>query len=92
VGSELNTESQPRYIDLLTRHGAPLALPDAALHPCHDELADLAGAAQARIEVPLYDGAQLAGALWLVDAHETRAWTRQELLVASQLALLFERA
>jgi tetratricopeptide (TPR) repeat protein len=88
----LQADSQPRYVDLLTRHGAPLALPDAALHPCHDELAGLPGAAQARIEVPLYDGTQLAGALWLVDAGATRAWTRQELLIASQLALLFERA
>lgn len=88
----LQAEVQPRYVDLLTRHGAPLALPDAALHPCHDELAGLTGAAQARIEVPLYDGTRLAGALWLVDAGATRAWTRQELLVASQLALLFERA
>lgn len=86
----LSTAQQPRYLDLLTRHGAPLALPDAALHPCHAELAGLAGAAEARIEVPLYDGAQLAGALWLVDARATRAWTRQELLLASQLALLFE--
>jgi len=87
----LNTARHPRYLDLLTRHGAPLALPDAALHPCHAELAALGGAAQARIEVPLYDGARLAGALWLVDANPTRAWTRQELLFASQLALLFER-
>lgn len=86
----LSHGQQPRYLDLLTRHGAPLALPDAALHPCHAELAGLAGAAEARIEVPLYDGAQLAGALWLVDASATRAWTRQELLIASQLALLFE--
>lgn len=86
----LTPDAQPRYLDLLTRHGAPLALPDAALHPCHAELAGLAGAAEARIEVPLYDGAQLAGALWLVDARATRAWTRQELLIASQLALLFE--
>ena len=86
----LHAAEQPRYIDLLTRHGAPLALPDAALHPCHAELAGLSGAAEARIEVPLYDGAQLAGALWLVDAHAARAWTRQELLIASQLALLFE--
>lgn len=86
----LDAALQPRYIDLLTRHGAPLALPDAALHPCHAELAGLGGAAEARIEVPLYDGAQLAGALWLVDARATRAWTRQELLIASQLALLFE--
>ena len=90
--SGLNTDEHPRYIDLLTRHGAPLALPDAALHPCHAELAGLPGAAEARIEVPLYDGAQLAGALWLVDARPMRAWTRQELLIASQLALLFERA
>jgi hypothetical protein len=89
-GDGLNREGQPRYVDLLTRHGAPLALPDAALHPCHAELAGLPGAAAARIEVPLYDGAQLAGALWLVDARATRAWTRQELLIASQLALLFE--
>ncbi len=88
--SGLNTEQQPRYLDLLNRHGAPLALPDAALHPSHAELAPLEGAAQARIEAPLYDGAELAGALWLVDAHPTRAWTRQELLIASQLALLFE--
>lgn len=87
----LSPDVQPRYVDLLTRHGAPLALPDAALHPCHDELAGLAGAAEARIEVPLYDGTQLAGALWLVDARATRAWTRQELLIASQLALLFEK-
>lgn len=87
---DLSAEGQPRYLDLLTRHAAPLALPDAALHPCHAELAGLAGAAQARIEVPLYDGARLAGALWLVDARATRAWTRQELLLASQLALLFE--
>ncbi len=87
----LTAQAQPRYLDLLNRHGAPLALPDAALHPCHDELAGLQGAAEARIEVPLYDGAQLAGALWLVDARATRAWTRQELLIASQLALLFER-
>lgn len=87
----LTPDAQPRYLDLLTRHGAPLALPDAALHPCHAELAGLAGAAEARIEVPLYDGAQLAGALWLVDARATRAWTRQELLIASQLALLFEK-
>jgi len=86
----LSAEAQPRYLDLLTRHGAPLALPDAALHPCHAELAGLPGAAQARIEVPLYGGAQLVGALWLVDARATRAWTRQELLIASQLALLFE--
>lgn len=86
----LQPERQPRYLDLLSRHGAPLALPDAALHPCHAELATLDGATQARIEVPLYDGAELAGALWLVDARATRAWTRQELLVASQLALLFE--
>jgi tetratricopeptide (TPR) repeat protein len=86
----LDAAAQPRYLDLLTRHGAPLALPDAALHPCHAELAGLDGAAQARIEVPLYDGAELAGALWLVDARATRAWTRQELLIASQLALLFE--
>ncbi len=86
----LNADEQPRYVDLLTRHGAPLALPDAALHPCHAELSGLTGAAEARIEVPLYDGAQLAGALWLVDARATRAWTRQELLIASQLALLFE--
>lgn len=87
----LTQDAQPRYLDLLTRHGAPLALPDAALHPCHAELAGLPGTAEARIEVPLYDGAQLAGALWLVDARATRAWTRQELLIASQLALLFER-
>lgn len=87
----LNHDGQPRYVDLLTRHGAPLALPDAALHPCHAELTGLPGAAAARIEVPLYDGAQLAGALWLVDARATRAWTRQELLIASQLALLVER-
>jgi len=86
----LNADGHPRYLDLLTRHGTPLALPDAALHPCHDELAGLTGAAEARIEVPLYDGAQLAGALWLVDARATRTWTRQELLIASQLALLFE--
>lgn len=86
----LNTADQPRYVDLLTRHAAPLALPDAALHPCHAELAGLSGAAEARIEVPLYDGAELAGALWLVDARATRAWTRQELLLASQLGLLFE--
>jgi len=86
----LSPEQQPRYLDLLTRHGAPLALPDAALHPCHAELAGLAGAAEARIEVPLYDGAQLIGALWFVDARATRAWTRQELLIASQLALLVE--
>lgn len=86
----LTADEQPRYLDLLTRHGAPLALPDAALHPCHAELSGLTGAAEARIEVPLYDGAQLAGALWLVDARATRAWTRQELLIASQLALLFE--
>ncbi|MFG6433875.1 GAF domain-containing protein [Roseateles sp. LYH14W] len=86
----LSPTEQPRYIDLLTRHGAPLALPDAALHPCHAELAGLPGAAEARIEVPLYDGTQLAGALWLVDARATRAWTRHELLIASQLALLFE--
>jgi tetratricopeptide (TPR) repeat protein len=90
VGQGLQPDDQPRYLDLLTRHGAPLALPDAALHPCHAELASLDGAAQARIEVPLYDGATLAGALWLVDARATRAWTRQELLIASQLALLFE--
>lgn len=89
--SGLNAEQQPRYLDLLNRHGAPLALPDAALHPCHAELAPLDGAAQARIEAPLYDGAQLAGALWLVDTKPTRAWTRQELLIASQLALLFEK-
>jgi len=89
-GGGLNADEQPRYVDLLTRHGAPLALPDAALHPCHAELAGLTGAAEARIEVPLYDGAQLAGALWLVDARATRTWTRQELLIASQLALLFE--
>ena len=88
--SGLSPGLQPRYIDLLTRHGAPLALPDAALHPCHAELAGLPGAAQARIEVPLYDGAELVGALWLVNAHATRAWTRQDLLIASQLALLFE--
>ncbi len=87
----LNSTTQPRYIDLLTRHGTPLALPDAALHPCHAELGSLAGAAQARIEVPLYDGAELAGALWLVDARATRVWTRQDLLIASQLALLFEK-
>ena len=87
----LHPGAQPRYLDLLTRHGAPLALPDAALHPCHAELAGLPGAAAARIEVPLYDGTRLAGALWLVDAHATRAWTRQELLIASELALLFER-
>jgi tetratricopeptide (TPR) repeat protein len=87
----LDGDAQPRYVDLLTRHAAPLALPDAALHPCHAELAGLPGAAAARIEVPLFDGAQLAGALWLVDARPTRAWTRQELLIASQLALLFER-
>ena len=86
----LSAGDQPRYLDLLTRHGAPLALPDAALHPCHAELAGLPGAAEARIEMPLYDGAQLVGALWFVDAHATRAWTRQELLIASQLALLFE--
>ncbi|KQV56463.1 hypothetical protein ASC95_28920 [Pelomonas sp. Root1217] len=86
----LSNAEQPRYVDLLSRHGAPLALPDAALHPCHAELSGLQGAAEARIEVPLYDGAQLAGALWLVDARATRAWTRQELLIASQLALLFE--
>ena len=86
----LSPDAQPRYLDLLTRHGAPLALPDAALHPCHDELGSLPGAAEARIEVPLYDGARLAGALWLVDARATRAWTRQELLLASQLGLLFE--
>ncbi|MEO6280747.1 GAF domain-containing protein [Roseateles sp.] len=86
----LSREAQPRYVDLLTRHGTPLALPDAALHPCHAELSSLPGAAEARIEVPLYDGVQLAGALWLVDARTTRAWTRQELLIASQLALLFE--
>jgi tetratricopeptide (TPR) repeat protein len=90
VGQALQAAEQPRYLDLLRRHGAPLALPDAALHPCHAELASLDGAAQARIEVPLYDGAELAGALWLVDARATRAWTRQELLIASQLALLFE--
>nr|WP_255719795.1 GAF domain-containing protein [Pelomonas sp. P8] len=87
----LCAETRPRYVDLLTRHGAPLALPDAALHPCHDELSGLAGAAEARIEVPLYDGARLAGALWLVDARPTRPWTRQEVLIASQLGLLFER-
>ncbi|MCY4747480.1 GAF domain-containing protein [Pelomonas sp. UHG3] len=87
----LTAADHPRYLDLLHRHGTPLALPDAALHPCHAELAGLAGAAEARIEVPLYDGAQLAGALWLVDARPTRAWTRQELLIASQLGLLFER-
>jgi tetratricopeptide (TPR) repeat protein len=86
----LSPQQQPRYVDLLTRHGTPLALPDAALHPCHAELSGLPGAAEARIEVPLYDGAQLAGVLWLVDARATRAWTRQELLIASQLALLFE--
>jgi len=90
LNSGLNAGEQPRYLDLLTRHGAPLALPDAALHPCHDELASFAGAAEARIEVPLFDGAQLVGALWLIDARPTRAWTRQELLIASQLALLFE--
>lgn len=88
----LTATDHPRYFDLLHRHGTPLALPDAALHPCHAELAGLAGAAEARIEVPLYDGAQLAGALWLVDARPTRAWTRQELLIACQLGLLFERA
>jgi tetratricopeptide (TPR) repeat protein len=87
----LTAIDHPRYVGLLHRHGTPLALPDAALHPCHAELAGLAGAAEARIEVPLYDGAQLAGALWLVDARPTRAWTRQELLIASQLGLLFER-
>lgn len=87
----LSAAAQPRYLDLLTRHGAPLALPDAALHPCHAELAGLPGAAEARIEVPLYANAELVGALWLVDARATRAWTRQELLIASQLALLFER-
>ena len=86
----IDSAEQPRYVDLLRRHGAPLALPDAALHPCHAELSALTGAAQARIEVPLYAGADLAGALWLVDAHATRAWTRQELLIASELALLFE--
>ncbi|MFT7722948.1 MAG: hypothetical protein QM788_08955 [Roseateles sp.] len=86
----LDAQAQPRYLDLLTRHAAPLALPDAALHPCHAELAGLRGAAQARIEVPLYHGTELAGALWLVDARATRAWTRQELLLASQLGLLFE--
>ncbi|MFG6468308.1 hypothetical protein [Roseateles sp. BYS87W] len=87
----LHAAEHPRYLDLLRRHGAPLALPDAALHPCHAELAPLAGAAQARIEVPLYRGTELTGALWLVDANPTRAWTRQELLIASELALLFER-
>ncbi|CAM4081755.1 GAF domain-containing protein [Roseateles saccharophilus] len=86
----LSAANQPRYLDLLNRHGAPLALPDSALHPCHAELASLPGAAEARIEVPLYDGARLAGALWFVDARATRAWTRQELLIASELALLFE--
>lgn len=86
----LNATAHPRYVGLLQRHAAPLALPDAALHPCHDELGGLAGASEARIEVPLYDGTRLAGALWLVDARATRAWTRQELLIASQLALLFE--
>ena len=86
----LNRGAQPRYLDLLSRHGAPLALPDAALHPCHAELVGLPGAAQARIEVPLYGGAHLTGALWLVDARATRTWTRQELLIASQLALMFE--
>lgn len=89
--SGLNAEQHPRYLDLLARHGAPLALPDAALHPCHAELAGLPGAGAARIEVPLYRGAEPAGALWLVDARPTRAWTRQELLMASQLGLLFER-
>ena len=86
----LDATQQARYLALLARHGAPLALPDAALHPCHAELACLPGAAQARIEVPLYRGAELAGALWLIDARATRSWTRQELLIASQLALLFE--
>jgi tetratricopeptide (TPR) repeat protein len=86
----LTPEQHPRYLDLLNRHGAPLALPDAALHPCHAELAGLSGSSQARIEVPLYSGIRLVGALWLVDAGATRSWTRQELLIASQLALLFE--
>lgn len=86
----LNIDAHPRYLSLLNRHGAPLALPDAALHPCHAELAGLPGAAEARIEVPLYAGPELSGALWLIDARATRAWTRQELLIASQLALLFE--
>jgi tetratricopeptide (TPR) repeat protein len=89
--NSLQAGAQPRYLDLLTRHGAPLALPDAALHPCHAELAGLPGVAEARIEVPLYErSGRLAGALWLVDARATRTWTRQELLIASQLALLFE--
>lgn len=86
----LDPRQQARYLELLGSHGAPLALPDAALHPCHEELSGLLGGAQARIEVPLFRAGQLHGALWLVDARATRAWSRQELLFASQLALLFE--
>ncbi|PZP27039.1 MAG: hypothetical protein DI603_22860 [Roseateles depolymerans] len=86
----LHPQQQARYLDLLGRHGIPLALPDAALHPCHAELSGLPGGTQARIEVPLFRAGRLHGALWLVDAQATRAWSRQDLLLASQLALLFE--
>lgn len=86
----LDPQQQAHYLELLNRHAAPLALPDAALHPCHAELTGLFGATQARIEMPLLRAGQLVGALWLVDARSTRAWTRQDLLIASQLALLFE--
>ncbi len=79
------------YRALLQRQSAPLALSDAALHPCLAELAALPGAGCARIELPLLRRrAGLAGVLWLVDAGASRAWTRQDLLVAHQIALLCE--
>jgi len=89
----LQPASHAGYLALLERHGGPLALPDAALHPCHSELADLApvaSASQARIELPLFDGAKLAGVLWLVDSAPHRNWGRQDLLLANQFALLAE--
>jgi GAF domain-containing protein len=90
--SELRVEraGQPNYLALLERHGGPLGLPDASLHPCHNELAALAPSGQARIELPLFDGPELAGVLWLVDATPHRNWSRQDLLLANQLGLLAE--
>lgn len=82
--------AQAGYLARLQSQAAPLALVEAGEHPNASELSAIAGAQRARIELALFRRGHLAGLLWLIDATAHRTWTRQELLAAQQLGLMFE--
>ncbi|MBT9492361.1 MAG: GAF domain-containing sensor histidine kinase [Paucibacter sp.] len=89
----ISAPAQAGYLQLLTQRREPLVLTDLRLHPCLNELKDLADVTGtcSQIEIPLFVQQQLRGLLWLSQREQQRNWSRQDRLQASHLGKVFER-